>query len=102
MTEHKKDVGMAEMEEWFFLSIQEVSTSFGVSSETIIEIINEGIIPVQQDEQGEWLFDDQALRTVRTVLHLHQDLGVNMAGAGLALELLREIDRLRALLLENK
>ncbi len=98
MVEHKKEPVTAECEEWFFLSLREVSSSFGVSTETVIEIINEGIITVQKDEKNEWLFDNEAIGRIRMVLQLNQDLGINLAGAGLALELLTEINRLRALL----
>ncbi|KTD33693.1 putative chaperone-modulator protein CbpM [Legionella nautarum] len=98
MTERKKEPVTAESEEWFHLSLTEVTTSFGISRETVIEIIDEGIISAQKDEKDEWQFDDEALRCIRTVLRLHNDLGVNLAGAGLALELLKEIDRLHALL----
>lgn len=85
-----------ETELYFQLTLTELSTSFGVQSETIIEIINEGIINARQDEQGEWHFDAESISTVRTVLHLNRDLGVNMAGAALALDLMREIEALKA------
>lgn len=89
---------LPESEEWFYLSLQEVSISFGVTSDTIMEIVEEGIISAHVNEQQELQFDTEALRSIRTTLRLHQDLGVNMAGAALALELLNEINRLRSLL----
>jgi len=85
-------------ETWIYLSLQEVSCSFGVTTETILDIIDEGIVTAHINEQQEMQFDAEALRSIRTTLRLHQDLGVNMAGAALALELLGEIERLRALL----
>jgi chaperone modulatory protein CbpM len=102
MTDQKKGKGSQECEEWFVLSLSEVTTSFGVSTETVIEIVNEGIVSVQQDENNKWLFDNEAIRRIATVLRLHRDLGVNLAGAGLALELLKEIDRLKGLLSDKK
>lgn len=97
MTEHKKDLH-SECEEWFFLSLSEVASSFGTSSEMIIEIIDEGIVRAEKDDEDQWRFDNEAIGRIRTVLRLHRDLGVNFAGAGLALELLKEIDRLHGLL----
>ncbi|MDI9817918.1 MULTISPECIES: chaperone modulator CbpM [unclassified Legionella] len=85
-------------EEKFCLSLTEVSYSFGISGETILEIIDEGIIVAQKDKNDEWLFDGEAIRCIRTVLRLNRDLGVNWAGAGLALELLKEVERLQTLL----
>jgi chaperone modulatory protein CbpM len=102
MTDQKKGKGSQKCEEWFVLSLSEVTTSFGISTKTVIEIVNEGIVSVQQDENNEWLFDNEAIRRIGTVLRLHRDLGVNLAGAGLALELLKEIDHLKGLLSDKK
>jgi chaperone modulatory protein CbpM len=98
MTRDKNEPVALECEEWFYLSLTEVSSSFGVSSEEVLEIIDEGIISVEKDEKNQWRFDHEALRHIRTVLRLNHDLGVNLAGAGLALELLQEIEHLRSLL----
>lgn len=98
MTKSEKEVAGTTGEEWFYLSLHEITSSFGVSSEMIIEIINEGIINVQKNDRNEWQFDNEALRAIRTVLQLKRDLGINVPGAGLALELLKEIDQLRILL----
>lgn len=80
------------------ITFREVMTSLGVARETLIEIIEEGIIEPEQNPQDEFVFDDESLRRVRTVLQLNRDLGVNIAGAGLALELMQEIERLKVLL----
>ncbi len=61
----------------------------------VLAIINEGIISVQKDEQDNWQFDSHALKRIRTVLRLQHDLNVNLPGAGLALELLDEIENLK-------
>ncbi|CDZ77536.1 chaperone-modulator protein CbpM [Legionella massiliensis] len=101
MSEYKNKSEALECEQWFYLSLTEVTTSFGVSKDTIIEIIDEGIISVQEDDRQQLRFDSEALRRIRTVLRLNHDLGVNLAGAGLALELLRKIEHLEALLNEG-
>mgnify|MGYP002133564745 CR=1 FL=1 len=90
-----------ESEQWFLLSLSEVTTSFGISVETVIEILDEGIITAKKDKNDELMFDNEAIRRIRTVLQLNRDLGVNLAGAGLALDLLREIEHLRALLVDK-
>ena len=82
----------------YSLTLNEVSHSFGVSSQTIVEIVEEGIVNVEQPRPEEWIFDSKALQDIHTVLSLHKDLGINFAGAALALELLKEIHRLKSLL----
>ena len=44
----------------------------------------------------DWEFHVSSVRRVRTVVHLQRDLGVNLAGAALALELLDQIAALKA------
>jgi chaperone modulatory protein CbpM len=89
---------MAKSEEWYYLSLQEVTHSFGVDAKLIIEIVDQGIIILDQPKQEEWRFDAQALKVIHTVLRLQKDLGVNLEGAALAVELLDEIERLKSLL----
>ncbi|MBP1152859.1 hypothetical protein JOD69_004728 [Methylocaldum sp. RMAD-M] len=42
-----------------------------------------------------WQFNTAALRRLQTALHLQRDLGVNLPGAALALDLLEELEALR-------
>jgi len=102
MIKGKNEPDALDCEEWFYLSLSEVSSSFGVSKDLVLEIIDEGIISVQMDENKQWRFDNKALNNIRRVLYLKRDLGVNVAGAGLALELLQEIEHLRAMLHERR
>ena len=82
-------------EEWFSLTLHEVVYSFGVQEELIIEIIEEGIVSPAKNKQGELQFDSEALSSIHTAIRLNRDLGINMPGAALVLELMHEIDRLR-------
>ncbi|VEG91354.1 chaperone modulator CbpM [Legionella spiritensis] len=97
MTDNKGKRVIMECEEWYSLSLHEVTYSFGVSEQIIYDIIDEGIVTVRRNEKNELSFDNEALRRIRTALQLHRDLGVNLAGAALALELLNEIERLQIL-----
>lgn len=70
MGENKKTVADSNVGQLFYLSLDELMTSLGVSEHIIIEIIDEGIIQVGKNEQEEWVFDSEALRSIRTVLQL--------------------------------
>lgn len=98
MTKINNPSAAMEGEEWFYLSMHEITYSLGIKPEMIIEIINEGIISINPNEQEQWQFDNEAYRRIRTVFQLNRDLGVNVPGAGLILELLSEIDRLQSLI----
>ncbi|RMX20913.1 chaperone modulatory protein CbpM [Legionella jordanis] len=98
MTRENKESGVLEGEDFFYLSLQQVSCSFGVSEKIIFDILDEGIVETQFNENKELQFNSEAVGKIRMVLRLHQDLGVNFPGAALALQLLQEIERLENLL----
>ena len=83
------------------LTITEVIDSFGISETYIIELVDEGVLLKPEPNKAEWQFDERDLCRIRTALRLERDLGVNLAGSALALELLDEIERLKEKLLSK-
>ncbi len=80
---------------WFYLSMHEITHTMNVPTQTILEIIEEGIINADKDAKQQWVFNSECLRKIRIVLQLTKDLGVNLAGAALAIDLLDEIEQLK-------
>ena len=78
------------------LTLVELCHASQVPAERIIELVEEGIVEPIGSEPQSWRFQGVCLRRVRCVLHLERDLGVNVAGAALVLDLLEEIEVLRA------
>ena len=78
-------------------TLEELSAACSVHTEYIIELIDEGIVePMErQPEQRRWIFSGISLMRARKARRLQQDLGVNLAGAALVLELMEEIEQLR-------
>ncbi|WP_444894780.1 chaperone modulator CbpM [Microbulbifer sp. JMSA004] len=77
------------------LTLSELCRACGVPAERIIALVEEGIIEPRSREL-QWRFSGICVRRVRRVYSLERDLGVNLAGAALAIELLEEIERLQA------
>ncbi|MFA0809597.1 chaperone modulator CbpM [Microbulbifer epialgicus] len=77
------------------LSLSELCRACGMPAERIIALVEEGIIEPRRGA-AQWRFSGICIRRVRRVYTLERDLGVNLAGAALALELLDEIERLQA------
>jgi chaperone modulatory protein CbpM len=75
-------------------SLAELCRACSIHAERLIELVDEGILEPTGHSQREWRFSAPQLLRVRTVIHLQRDLGINLAGAALALQLLDEIDRL--------
>lgn len=68
----------------------------GTSEDEMILWVSEGVFEPQGAEPKEWRFKGASLRRVCTARRLAQDLEINAPGIALALDLLDEIDTLRA------
>lgn len=76
-------------------TLLELSHACGKPTQWILELVDEGVIEPIGDDQKHWRFRGTCLRRVQIVQRLESDLGVNLPGAALALELLEEVQRLR-------
>lgn len=75
------------------ITLGELCRCCGVHAERILEYVEYGIVePVAPPGR----FSASALPRVQRALRLQRDLGLNTAGVALVLDLLDEIDRLRA------
>jgi chaperone modulatory protein CbpM len=79
------------------VTIGDLCRSCTVEIETVTLLVEEGILEPVGSDVKHWQFTVASLRRVKTVIHLQRDLGVNLAGAALALELLDRIAELERL-----
>ena len=85
------------LEEEIEFSLADLCRACSVNNEWIQSLVDEGILePVTGAGISDWRFTGISLQRVRITRHLQHDLGVNLAGAALALDLLEEIESLRA------
>jgi chaperone modulatory protein CbpM len=80
------------------LTLRQLCDVCGVRAEYVIELVDEGFIEPSGVERSHWCFSGIAIRRVRKAKRLQHDLGINLAGAALAIELIDEIEKLRTLL----
>ena len=86
----------AILEEEVELTLADLCRASQLPAERVIEWVHEGVVePVGRNPES-WSFRGVSLRRVRCARRLEEDLGVNTAGIALALDLLDEIERLRA------
>jgi chaperone modulatory protein CbpM len=78
-----------------YLSFTEVCLQTGVAEDTVIEIIEQGIVEPIGASPGEWLFSPAMLILTKKAVRLNRDLDVDWAGIALAIELLDEVEQLR-------
>lgn len=67
-----------------------------VDMSLIEELVGEGILEPTGGMRDDRRFPYHSVRITHTVVHLQRDLGLNLAGAALALDLLDRIEDLRA------
>ena len=86
---------LVDCESSFSLTIDEVLSTYQLSSDQLNEMIVEGIIAIDKIQDNIPILNNESCYKVRIASQLYHDLGVNIAGAALILELLHEIDTLR-------
>ena len=98
MAEHEVIRGQL-IEEETVITVDELCRHCALKVEEVVTLVQEGILDpavdrVRAESAGHWQFHISSVRRVRTVVHLQRDLGVNLPGAALALELLDRIAEL--------
>jgi chaperone modulatory protein CbpM len=90
------------LEEITELTLDDLCRACAAQADIIIELVSEGVIdpasmqPSQSNQTPEhWRFTGLHLHRAKVAMRLHRDLGVNFAGAALALELLDELQALK-------
>ncbi len=78
------------------LTLADLCRSCAVEAEMIESMVEEGILEPVGQRRHHLYFHASSLRRTRLTVTLQRDLGVNLAGAALALELLERIAELEA------
>ena len=84
------------LEEQTGLTLEELCQACMAQVDFIAELVDEGVLTPMGHAQDQWRFTGIQLRHASVAVHLRRDLGVNVAGAALALQLLDELEALRA------
>ena len=78
------------------LTLPEFCGACSVSAEWVVELVDEGVLNPSGSDRSCWYFSYSNLRRAHVARRLHNDLGLNIAGVALALDLLDEVRRLRS------
>jgi len=84
------------LDERIALTLAEMTRLCGMSGRTVHLMVTEGVLRPKGEGPQDWRFSALEIRRARRAARLRRDLEVNLAGAALALDLLDELDRLRA------
>jgi chaperone modulatory protein CbpM len=93
------------LDERLRLTLRDMCRVCGVHAEFLVELVEEGVITPaavgrrraagRRERAHGWQFDGVAVVRVQRAVRLQRDLGVNLAGVALALELLDQLESLR-------
>lgn len=78
------------------ISLSELTRTCRVHAEWVMELVDEGVIEPRGAAAPQWRFSATSIVRVEKARRLQRDLGVNLPGVALALELLDRIDALEA------
>lgn len=103
---HKELVPMVEiltevLDESLQLSIGDMSRLCSIQRKVIIDMVQFGIVEPKGQGLNNWRFTGHDLVRVRQTLRLQNDLGINLPGAALVIDLLDELNQLRARIRRN-
>ncbi|MBC7735559.1 MAG: MerR family transcriptional regulator [Bacteriovorax sp.] len=84
------------IEEQVQFSLFELTEACRADTEQLVALVNEGALTPIGDGPQRWRFAGVTLQRARTALRLTHDLELNAPGAALVLDLLDQIDTLRA------
>lgn len=87
---------IADYSEESFLTLEELCDVCGIPMELMNDFISHDIVKPMGQSHEEWAFDVVQLQRMKKALRLQHDFEINLAGAALVLDLLDELEQLRA------
>ena len=78
------------------LTLDELCEICQIPEEFVYDLVADKIIFPAKDRRGASVFDMVQLQRIKTVIRLQQDLEINLAGVAVVMDLLDEMERLKA------
>jgi MerR family transcriptional regulator/heat shock protein HspR len=86
--------GRPDKGRYYMISV--VANSYGIHPQTLRLYEREGLLEPSRTEGNTRLYSDEDLRQLEVILNLTRDLGVNLAGVEIILNMRRKMERMQA------
>jgi len=86
---------MTDLKHYSF-SFEELCDVTELSSHIIIEIVEYGIVEPEGGDPENWKFSAEMVALAKKACRLHRDLGIDWQGIALTINLLEELEQVRA------
>jgi chaperone modulatory protein CbpM len=77
------------------LTLAELSRACAMHAEWVVSLVEEGVLEPSGRSPANWRFSGTSLRRALSAARLQHDLGINLAGVALVLDLIDEMETLR-------
>lgn len=84
------------LDEDMTLTVTQLCESLGLEKDQLVSFVEEGLVEPLGSNPENWQFPGPALKRLRIAARLQRDLEIDLPGAILAVDLLEELQRLRA------
>ncbi len=78
------------------ITLADLCRACAAEADLIIELVDEGVLLPSGEAPEYWRFTGLHMHRAKVAVRLHRDLGVNLAGVALALQLMDEMQGLRS------
>lgn len=82
------------IEESETITYTEVCRKYNIPEKLLIEMMEQGLFSNQSTRLNELQLNQKELQKIESAFRLHRDLGINLPGVVLAIELLERIERM--------
>ena len=78
-----------------YYTLRAVCAAQNVNKEEIVEMVSWGIADPVGFNPDRWLFSQNDFNRIGSAIRFHEELGINIPGAALAIDLLDELEKIR-------
>ena len=79
----------------YYLTLTEVTQSIHLSADTVVTIVDCGIVQPRGEQPNQWLFEPRMVSLMQRACRLQRDLELDWPAVALAMALIEDLQRLR-------